>query len=87
MSDCFICAICEKEILDTFAMTKVEGFRKYFHVNCVSENKIQGTVEVFIGRHLDIICPNCDGSGEVAGDYFSEDGMAICRRCNGREII
>ena len=31
----------------------------------------------------DDICPECDGSGEEAGDYFSDDGMAPCLRCVG----
>ena len=29
------------------------------------------------------ICAECGGSGEVAGDYFSDDGMSTCARCNG----
>ena len=29
------------------------------------------------------LCPECDGSGEVAGDYFSPDGMNTCRSCGG----
>lgn len=32
----------------------------------------------------DEICPECDGSGEVAGDYFADDGMTTCSRCGGR---
>ncbi len=32
-------------------------------------------------------CPDCEGSGEVAGDYFSDDGMTICGRCNGKGHI
>ena len=87
MSDCFICCVCEKEILENFAMTKIEGFRKYFHLNCVSTNKIQGTLKVFIGQHQDEICPNCNGAGEVAGDYFSVDGMSTCRRCGGKGVL
>jgi DnaJ-class molecular chaperone len=30
------------------------------------------------------ICPDCDGSGEVAGDYFSDDGMSVCPHCGGK---
>jgi hypothetical protein len=33
------------------------------------------------------ICPDCEGSGELAGDYFSDEGMMICQRCGGRGII
>jgi hypothetical protein len=33
------------------------------------------------------ICPNCYGAGECAGDYFSEDGMTTCNRCNGTGIL
>lgn len=32
------------------------------------------------------ICPECDGSGEVSGDYFSDDGMSVCPRCGGNGI-
>ncbi len=35
----------------------------------------------------DDTCPDCDGSGELAGDYFSDDGMITCGRCNGRGIL
>ncbi len=30
------------------------------------------------------ICPDCGGGGEVVGDYFSDDGMTTCTRCNGK---
>ena len=30
------------------------------------------------------ICPDCGGSGEVAGDYFADDGMMICPHCGGK---
>lgn len=32
-------------------------------------------------------CPDCDGTGEVAGDYWSDDGMTPCLRCNGKGVI
>jgi len=32
-------------------------------------------------------CPDCDGSGQVAGAYFQEDGIATCDRCNGKGLI
>jgi hypothetical protein len=32
-------------------------------------------------------CPECSGSGQVAGVYFSEDGIATCDRCNGKGLI
>ena len=32
-------------------------------------------------------CPDCDGSGQVSGDYFSEDGTIFCQRCNGKGLI
>lgn len=28
-------------------------------------------------------CHECDGSGEVAGDYFSDDGLRPCLSCGG----
>ena len=31
--------------------------------------------------------PDCDGSGQVTGDYFSEDGTIFCQRCNGKGLI
>lgn len=32
----------------------------------------------------EIICPDCDGSGEVACEgWFNSDGMTTCERCNG----
>lgn len=35
----------------------------------------------------DDICPDCEGAGELAGDYSSDDGMAVCQRCGGRGTI
>jgi len=35
----------------------------------------------------DEICPECNGTGEVSGDYFSEDGMTVCLRCNGKGVL
>lgn len=35
----------------------------------------------------DDACPDCDGTGELAGDYFSPDGMAPCERCGGTGLI
>jgi protein gp37 len=29
-------------------------------------------------------CLTCGGSGEVAGDYFSDDGLSMCPDCNGQ---
>lgn len=31
------------------------------------------------------ICPDC--AGELAGDYFSDDGMMVCQRCEGRGTV
>ena len=33
------------------------------------------------------VCPSCDGAGELAGDYFSDDGMFSCGQCQGRGTI
>ena len=30
------------------------------------------------------VCPDCNGAGEVSGDYFSDDGMVTCPRCGGK---
>ena len=30
-----------------------------------------------------LACPECYGTGELAGDYFSEDEMGTCPRCGG----
>lgn len=35
----------------------------------------------------DDTCPDCNGSGEVAGDYFSDDGMSTCNRCSGKGVL
>jgi hypothetical protein len=32
-------------------------------------------------------CPECGGSGQVAGAYFQEDGIATCDKCNGKGLI
>ena len=32
-------------------------------------------------------CPHCNGTGDVAGDYWSEDGMTSCLRCNGKGVL
>ena len=32
-------------------------------------------------------CQECGGSGEVGGNYGSEDGMITCDRCNGKGTI
>jgi hypothetical protein len=37
--------------------------------------------------NIDDTCPNCDGAGELAGDYFAEDGIITCGRCNGKGTI
>ena len=34
-----------------------------------------------------MICPDCEGSGELAGDYFASDGMSQCERCRGTGLI
>jgi uncharacterized protein (TIGR02996 family) len=31
-------------------------------------------------------CPDCDGAGELAGDYFADDGMSPCERCRGQGV-
>lgn len=33
------------------------------------------------------ICPDCEGGGEVAGDYFSDDNSMTCPRCHGKGEI
>ena len=43
--------------------------------------------EVIQGLTPDVesnVCPTCDGSGEVAGNYFAEDGMETCPDCGGK---
>jgi hypothetical protein len=37
--------------------------------------------------NIDDTCPNCDGAGDLAGDYFAEDGIITCGRCNGKGTI
>lgn len=32
-------------------------------------------------------CPACEGAGEVAGDYFADDGMRRCPRCHGDGMV
>ncbi|MDH6310574.1 hypothetical protein M2451_003336 [Dysgonomonas sp. PFB1-18] len=42
-------------------------------------------------RFLDIICPTCNGAGEVPqhGDFFGLEpaDMDICQRCNGAGLL
>lgn len=33
------------------------------------------------------LCPECLGAGEVAGDYFTDDGMTTCQTCGGKGEI
>ena len=35
----------------------------------------------------DDTCPECGGCGEVAGAYYSGDGVTTCDRCNGKGTI
>ena len=35
----------------------------------------------------DDTCPECGGVGEVAGAYFSNDGIETCNRCGGKGTI
>ena len=30
------------------------------------------------------VCTTCDGSGEVSGNHFAEDGMETCPDCGGK---
>lgn len=32
-------------------------------------------------------CPDCKGCGQVAGDYFADDGIVTCDRCKGKGTI
>jgi DnaJ-class molecular chaperone len=34
-----------------------------------------------------VTCPDCEGSGEVAGDYFSIDNSQTCERCLGHGLV
>ena len=85
MGDSFICHKCEKVISQPFAMSVVEGYRLYFHLSCA--RGIEGAKQIYIGQPFGQTCPGCEGSGEVAGDYFSDDGMSTCKRCNGKGIL
>ena len=40
-----------------------------------------------INDATDRTCPDCGGAGELAGDYFSSDGMFSCGRCQGRGTL
>lgn len=42
---------------------------------------VDGLVENYLESDT---CTTCDGSGEVAGNYFAEDGMDTCPGCGGR---
>lgn len=87
MGDSFICHKCEKVINEPFAMTKVDGYQQYFHVSCVRAHGIKGTKQIYIGQPLGETCPDCEGSGEVTGNYFSEDGLSACDRCGGKGTL
>jgi len=38
-------------------------------------------------QHKDDTCPECGGCGEVAGAYYSGDGITTCDRCGGKGTI
>ena len=58
---------------------------KYIQPNeSQSKKEINSSEEVDDGQE---ICPVCLGSGECAGNYFSDDGMETCRTCGGRGVI
>ena len=52
-----------------------------------SESEVSTTPDVLIDIKNDDTCPDCSGSGQVAGAYFSEDGITTCDRCNGKGTI
>ncbi|MHB8961993.1 MAG: hypothetical protein ACYC5K_02450 [Saccharofermentanales bacterium] len=68
-------------------------------IRAVARNKANPEADkaVIIGLVNDVLkdgkssqddtCPDCDGSGEVSGDYFADDGMTNCQRCGGTGVI
>ena len=52
-----------------------------------SPSDVSTTQDVLMDIKNDDTCPDCSGSGQVAGAYFSEDGITTCDRCNGKGTI
>ena len=52
-----------------------------------SPSEVSTTQDVLMDIKKDDTCPVCAGSGQVAGAYFSEDGITTCDRCNGKGTI
>lgn len=50
-------------------------------VRKLQDAAVDGLVENYLEAD---VCTTCDGSGEVAGNYFAEDGMETCPSCGGR---
>ena len=38
-------------------------------------------------KQEEVQCQTCEGSGELAGDYFAEDGIAPCPDCGGKGFL
>ncbi|MDP3859870.1 MAG: phage Gp37/Gp68 family protein [Stagnimonas sp.] len=45
-----------------------------------------GSFEPLLGWIDPMECPDCEGSGETSGHYFSDTGLATCERCSGRGV-
>jgi len=52
-----------------------------------SPSKVSTTPDVLMDIKKDDTCPECGGVGEVAGAYFSDDGITTCDRCNGKGTV
>ena len=52
-----------------------------------SQSDVSVTQDVLMDIEKDDTCPECGGCGEVAGAYYSGDGVTTCDRCNGKGTI
>lgn len=52
-----------------------------------SQSDVSVTQDVLMDIKKDDTCPECGGCGEVAGAYYSGDGVTTCDRCNGKGTI
>lgn len=43
--------------------------------------------EHFAAPGLTKDCPDCGGSGELYGEYFSDDGVGPCSRCDSQGAV
>jgi len=58
-----------------------------FHYHEVGNGDCQECSINSTGFDKPIVHNECGGSGQVAGAYFSDDGITTCDKCNGKGLI